>query len=265
METVAKPLLDFVRQELLDPERVAEAVRMVNRKIEDMAKPTALAAKRAALEAQIAGLQTEVGRLVEALAKGTAYDAISAALADKDARLKAARGELAAPAQPSAPKPPPEALCGGCHPPPRIALGRDQGTGWRPGSAGTRDVLRQHHRPPPGWRLGEGLAAGNEDAPPGEHPEGRDGCAGNWLRGRALVESGPPRLRAHHLLPKGRLKRHVIGTRYRPPPFVGSCGRAPLTVRSSSKTLSIVSMFGGLARCASKPASLAFVTSAGPA
>jgi site-specific DNA recombinase len=96
MDAVAEPLLQFVREELLAPKRVGQAVDLVNQKIEAMMRGTAASpTKVSALESEVTRLEAEVSRLVEALAKGTAYEAISAALSEKDRRLKAARAELA--------------------------------------------------------------------------------------------------------------------------------------------------------------------------
>ncbi len=99
-ELVTDPLLEFVRLELLNPERVAQAVEMVNRKIDDLMRRPTSSAKVAALESEVTRLEAEVARLVDALAKGTAYEAISAALSEKDKRLKTARAELAALSRP---------------------------------------------------------------------------------------------------------------------------------------------------------------------
>ena len=62
---------------------------------------------RPALRAEVIQLEGEIAHLVEALARGTAYEAISAALATKDRRMKEARTELAvlsAPIPSSVPK-----------------------------------------------------------------------------------------------------------------------------------------------------------------
>src|SRR5690349_1641122 len=67
----------------------------VNRKIASLAAAAPSAAKVPALRGEVVQVEQEIARLVEALARGTAYDAISAVLAAKDARLRAARAELA--------------------------------------------------------------------------------------------------------------------------------------------------------------------------
>jgi hypothetical protein len=62
---------------------------------------------RPALRAEVIQLEGEIAHLVDALAKGTAYEAIGAALAAKDRRMKDARAELAvlsAPSPSSVPK-----------------------------------------------------------------------------------------------------------------------------------------------------------------
>jgi len=102
VETVAEKLRAYVHEELLAPDRVAQAVDLVNRKIDALAHGAVPSAKVAALEAEVARLEQEVARLIDALARGAAYDAISVALAEKDGRLKAARAELAGLARPVA-------------------------------------------------------------------------------------------------------------------------------------------------------------------
>ena len=102
VETVAEPLLGFVRQELLDTPRVQQMVDLVNRKVDALTRGSVPSAKVTALETEVARLEREMARLVDALARGTAYDAISAALSEKDQRLKAARAELAGLAHPPA-------------------------------------------------------------------------------------------------------------------------------------------------------------------
>ncbi len=81
---------------MLVPSRVARAVEMVKRKQEEARRNDSPADRRGTLRSEIAGLEREIGRLVDALAKGTAYDAISAALSDREARLQRVRAELEA-------------------------------------------------------------------------------------------------------------------------------------------------------------------------
>lgn len=82
-----------MRRELLSPERVEQAVDLVNRKIDALAHPSPPSAKAT----EVGRLEQEVARLAEALAKGTAYETIADALAAKERLLKEARAELAAP------------------------------------------------------------------------------------------------------------------------------------------------------------------------
>ena len=66
----------------------------MNRKIEERLRGQVPTAQVDALRAEAAQLDREVQNLVQALAHGTAYEAISAALAAKDLRLKAVRTQL---------------------------------------------------------------------------------------------------------------------------------------------------------------------------
>ena len=94
IEAIAEPLLGYVRSFLLDPARIEQAVAMVNRKIEERLRGEVPTAQIEALHAEAAQLEREVQNLVQALAHGTAYEAISAALAAKDGRLRTVRAEL---------------------------------------------------------------------------------------------------------------------------------------------------------------------------
>jgi hypothetical protein len=86
--------MGFLRDELLQPSRVAEAARKVNQKLEERARAGRSSARSRSLRSEIAKLEREISRLVEALAGGRAYEAISGALAVRETRLAEAQAEL---------------------------------------------------------------------------------------------------------------------------------------------------------------------------
>lgn len=100
IEAVEQPLMAFLLDELLQPQRMAQAVESYNWKLEERARADAPARRLAVVEQRIAQLEQEQARLVAAIAKGVAYDAIAAALAATEQQLKKARAERAALAAP---------------------------------------------------------------------------------------------------------------------------------------------------------------------
>jgi hypothetical protein len=98
VEDVAGPLLDHVKNVLLDPVRVQRAVDLVNAKVREEASADATRVKRQALEAEIARLDAEVGRLVEPAIYAPAH--AEAKLQERSKRLTEAQHELTSLATP---------------------------------------------------------------------------------------------------------------------------------------------------------------------
>lgn len=94
IEAVEQPLMEFLRSDLLTDARAEQALELYNRKANDRNQRSEARAKAAGRRAELRRLDEEISNLVAALARGTAYDAISAALGDREKRRKAVAAEV---------------------------------------------------------------------------------------------------------------------------------------------------------------------------